>query len=335
MMNHLRALGHSRQIWMALVVGLGIVAAMGLFRPFGRVTTQPGGAQHLPPAQLARPDSPPYFSFSIDKPGGGLLRPMTVIESATGDVYVADSGHAVVQVFDHDGKFLRTIGQPASSRPPGDGELIYPVGLAMDDAAGQLYVADVQAGHIVIFSPNGDFVGTFGGDTISSPVGLLYHNDTLIVNDIGAQHVLVLDAHGNVVVRYTADEVTERLSFANYSALSPNGQLAVADSNNNRVVIFSSDGAISETLGTKGDEMMLMPRGIGYDPLGRLHVVSVFRHQVLVFDRSLALVFAYGERGDGDGQFNFPNGLWISQDRVYVADRENNRVQVWQLASAQ
>jgi len=32
----------------------------------------------------------------------------------------------------------------------------------------------------------------------------------------------------------------------------------------------------------------------------------------------------------GDGEFNFPNGLALdSTGRLYVTDRENNRVQVW------
>ena len=77
-----------------------------------------------------------------------------------------------------------------------------------------------------------------------------------------------------------------------------------------------------------------MPRGLGYDAQGRLHVASVFNHQIEVFDSALNFLYAYGERGAADGQFNFPNDLRISGDRVYVVDRQNNRVQVWQISDS-
>jgi len=284
-------------------------------------------APTLPPARPEPQSSPPRFLFSLEKPDGGLSQPMAVTTDAQGNIYAADTGHGVVQVFDREGKFQRTIGRPALTRSAGEGELIYPVGLALDDSD-RLYVADVQAGRIAIFKPDGAYAGLFGRGVITSPIGLLYHNGQLLVNDIGAQQVVALNAQGQVVQRYGGPG---QLAYANYSALTPEGELAVADSNNNRVAIFTADGTISRTLSTVRTEPLLMPRGIGYDAKGRLHVALVFNHQIAVFDPALKLLYTYGQRGDESGQFNFPNSLWISGDRVYIADRQNNRVQVWQI----
>ena len=42
------------------------------------------------------------------------------------------------------------------------------------------------------------------------------------------------------------------------------------------------------------------------------------------------LIKSWGEPGDGPGQFRLPHGIWIDrQDRVLVADRENDRVQAF------
>ena len=39
---------------------------------------------------------------------------------------------------------------------------------------------------------------------------------------------------------------------------------------------------------------------------------------------------SWGERGSGPGQFTTPHGIWADRnDRIYVCDRENNRVQIF------
>ena len=41
-------------------------------------------------------------------------------------------------------------------------------------------------------------------------------------------------------------------------------------------------------------------------------------------------LFSFGTSGMGDGQFNYPNDIaFDSTGRLYIADRENNRIQVW------
>jgi len=315
-----------------LIIGIG-VSSLAIILLGLAILTQGNGASNLPavPDSALHPQSkPPHYLFSLDKPGG-LLQPMAVTISPVGDIYVADTGHGVVQVFDKDGKFQRTIGRPAQAQPAGDGELIYPVGLALDEA-GKLYVADVQAGRIATFKPDGSYAGLMGQGVITSPIGLLVRNGQLFVNDIGAQQVVVLDTQGRVQQRYDTSHTDLPLAYANYSTFTPEGNLAVADSNNNRVVIFAIDGSISRTLATAGKDPLLMPRGLGFDAQGHLHVASVFNHQIEVFDSALNFLYAYGERGAADGQFNFPNDLRISGDRVYVVDRQNNRVQVWQIS---
>jgi sugar lactone lactonase YvrE len=52
---------------------------------------------------------------------------------------------------------------------------------------------------------------------------------------------------------------------------------------------------------------------------------------VQIFDAEGRFLLAFGERGLGPGQFWLPAGIFIdADDRVYVADTYNQRIQIFQ-----
>jgi len=110
----------------------------------------------------------------------------------------------------------------------------------------------------------------------------------------------------------------------------------VADSNNGRVLVLDATSGLMLTLGRGGFGPALgLPRGVVVDDLGRVYVSDTTNHHVMIY--SLAngadnprLLASVGDEGIGDGAFEFPNGLAVDRAaRLYVADRENDRVQVW------
>jgi len=61
-----------------------------------------------------------------------------------------------------------------------------------------------------------------------------------------------------------------------------------------------------------------------------VYVVDALFDVVQVFDRTGALLVAFGDHGARDGQFWLPGGLFISpDDDIYVADGYNRRIQVF------
>ncbi len=71
-----------------------------------------------------------------------------------GNIYVLDSGNYRLQVFDKDGKYLRTIGK----RGQGPGEFNSPRGLQLDDETGNIFVADYSSMTIIIFEKEGKYI---------------------------------------------------------------------------------------------------------------------------------------------------------------------------------
>jgi sugar lactone lactonase YvrE len=71
-------------------------------------------------------------------------------------------------------------------------------------------------------------------------------------------------------------------------------------------------------------------KGIGVDSEGHLYVVEGLSGLVQVFDRDGNLLYYFGQRGTGLGDFQLPTGLFIDhKDRVFVVDSYNRRVQVF------
>ena len=93
-------------------------------------------------------------------------------------------------------EFLLDIGSPGS----GDGEFLWPGGLAVDDQE-NLYVTDQAISKVVIFTKDGEFVGKWGslgsGDgQFNKPTGIALDPD---------QNFVVVDSQNNRIQRYTRD----------------------------------------------------------------------------------------------------------------------------------
>lgn len=75
------------------------------------------------------------------------------------------------------------------------------------------------------------------------------------------------------------------------------------------------------------------PTNIAVSPTGELYVCDGYGNaRVHRFSPDGALIQSWGEPGSGPGEFRLPHGIWVTDDgRVLVTDRENDRVQVFDL----
>ena len=75
---------------------------------------------------------------------------------------------------------------------------------------------------------------------------------------------------------------------------------------------------------------MFRPKGIGFDSEGHLYVVDGAWGVVQVFNHEGQLLYYFGQKGSGPGEFQLPAGLQIDRsDHIYVVDSYNRRVQVF------
>ena len=106
-------------------------------------------------------------------------------------------------------------------------------------------------------------------------------------------------------------------------AVSPTGDVLVADSGNDRIQRFTSAGIYV-------DEWDADCGYLAVADSGNVYVSSGLTNQVTEYTTTGDVVTAWGGQGSGDDEFDDPRGLTTDPSgRVYVPDLNNNRVQVF------
>ncbi len=83
-------------------------------------------------------------------------------------------------------------------------------------------------------------------------------------------------------------------------------------------------------LGEFGHDILERPTGLARDAQrGRVYVADTRAHDIKVFDDDGKLLNVIGQRGEGDGEFNFPTYLTFVGDKLYVTDTMNSRIQIF------
>jgi sugar lactone lactonase YvrE/fibronectin type 3 domain-containing protein len=114
--------------------------------------------------------------------------------------------------------------------------------------------------------------------------------------------------------------------------IDKNDQVYVTDVTNHNIQLFKEDGTLVKDIrvNTEGYED-LRPNSIHVLDDGRIIITDAGNHRFLIIDQDGKILIAKGERGGGDGQFNFPDGITVFDNVIYVVDQINSRVQKFDL----
>jgi DNA-binding beta-propeller fold protein YncE len=129
--------------------------------------------------------------------------------------------------------------------------------------------------------------------------------------------------------------------------IAPDDTVYLVDRTPQIVLKFTNDGRHLLTLGKRGhpsdtgytqeDPVVRYagppfhhPTDVGLSPNGDIYVSDGYRNcRVHKYSADGRLLFSWGEPGQGPGQMVLVHSVWEHKGRVYVADRANNRLQVF------
>ncbi len=317
-----------RDLWLCLLLFLlvaspscsqGAVAPVETVAPSPAVFPSPeSGPSAIPGVVPPVPGQGVLMTMGRQGSGDGeFSNPQGVALDAAGNIYVADTGNARVQVFDPQGSFLMTIS---------DERFTGPRYVVLDDA-GRIYVTD-SSERVHVFNGRGDPLQSFGqpGSLPTQFSGIA----DLAVDAAG--DLYVVDGANGRVQKFSLlsglllsfgdeGEQEELLSHPEGIALDSEGNVYVADAGNRRIQKYGPGGTFLRSFGG----VVNAPRDIALDHEGNMYVSDGGRSLIQILDGEGQLLMEIGE-----GQLADPWGIAVdTQGRVFVADGGNHRVQVF------
>lgn len=175
--------------------------------------------------------------------------------------------------------------------------------------------------------------------------------DRVYVLSRSAHPVAVFDREGNLLTRW-GEGFFKR---AHGSCVGHDGSVYCTDDKDHTVRKFTPEGKLLLVLGNKdqpsdtgyvqewfdffwslttikrGGPPFNRPTGIALSSSGEIYVSDGYGNaRVHKFTPDGTLLFSWGEPGNAPGQFRLPHSIWVDkQERVWVVDRENNRIQIF------
>ena len=224
------------------------------------------------------------FYYPVDTARGKDGRLYTVSRSLEGD-----TRGVRVTMFDVESEYFGTFGHYGE----GDGELIWPTGVAVDSEH-RVLVSDEYLNRIIAFDPDGSFLycwgtrGTAPGE-LNGPAGLAFDSDdNLYISDHRNDRVQKFAWDGYCLLSFGstgADEGQFDLPWG--LTVGPDGDVYVADWRNDRIQRFSPEGRFQRSYGSsgRGEGELHRPASVAVDGEGHVYVADWGNERVQVFDQ--------------------------------------------------
>jgi streptogramin lyase len=190
-----------------------------------------------------------------------------------------------------------------------------------DGVTGQMSTLD----SILHFDASGKLIKSFGAGLLAAP------------------HGIFVDRDGNVWVTDYQDNAPRPARGAAVAAAgqgrrggAPAGPLPGATVGH-QVFKFNPDGKVLMTLGKPGGALepdyFFQPNDVLVTRAGEIFVSQGHgqgKSEILKFSKSGTLIKRWGQTGTGPGEFDQPHALAMdSRGRLFVGDRNNNRIQIF------
>lgn len=251
------------------------------------------------------------------------------VDDVRGEIWVTDSNNHLIAVFSKDGMPLFTFGSSRYLREPR---------LIRTDPQGRVIILERDRTKLRIFSYRGVYQGDLELPRLAQDAQIASFcfgpDSTLWIAENHAGEVLAYDYPSLRLKRRFGSRGEEEGQFSSMASIAVDDEYVyVIDHTGLAVQLFTVGGDFVRGWGqhSLGGANFSLPRAVAVDAKGRIAVTDGLRHDIKYFDREGRFIGHFGGAGRNPGSVAFPTGIAIGNDgRVYVAERGNARVQVFE-----
>ena len=280
------------------------------------------------------------YGYDVGGTNSGIVY---VFDLSTGNQISTISNPSVIHAWDNFGSFVSLDGDYLIISARNDGE-------PSNAPAGTVYLFNDETFELIksIHNPDPHYNDVFGtsvalhgeklvigspfDDTGFSNAGSVYLFDTS-PDDIQVAPTVQITP-GSPQFLFNIDVISSE-SEHDFTptdiAFSNDGKLYAADSSNEQVQIFDTEGNFLSSFGESGtDEGKFKGlSGIAVDSVGNIYTseIDINTSRIQIFDKDGEHVFSFGSRGESISRFMNPKHITVDDSgKIFVADSGNNRI---------
>lgn len=271
------------------------------------------------------------FGEKGDKPQH-MFKPQGVSADINGNIYVTDTGNHRLQKFSPKGALISFIGGFGWERE----QFQIPTDIFVYNSL-DIYIADFDNGRVERYDKDLNSITSYYSNENWNPKYQFEFPNSVCISLHG--DFFIVDSENDRIIKLNSSFEPE-LSFGGYDwgqgvleeashvYVSKNDIVYVTDSAAHKILVYDYYGNYLFDIGA---ELFHTPRGLCVDELENIFVADAGHDQIFGFDKTGRLILQFGSRSTKFAGFHEPSDVTICRDKLYVADTQNHRIQIFQL----
>ncbi|MBN1479858.1 hypothetical protein EH223_18285 [candidate division KSB1 bacterium] len=271
------------------------------------------------------------FGEKGDRPGQ-FFRPLGVSSDANGNIYVTDSGNNRLQKFSPHGELISFIGGFGWEKEQFQSPIDIFVYNSLD-----IYIADYDNNRIERYDKDLNWLASYYSNENWNPKYQFQFPQSVCISLHG--EFFIVDSENDRIIKLNASFEPE-LSFADYDwgqgvleeashiYVSKNDNVYVTDSYAHKILVYDYYGNYLFDIGA---DVLVSPRGLCVDERENVFVADAKKNKILCFDNKGRQILDIGSLSTKLAGFYEPNDVTVNRNKLYVADTQNHRIQIFEL----
>ncbi len=208
------------------------------------------------------------------------------------------------------------------------------------DESGFYYISDVKNHMLKCFDKELSLKWQIGG--LGNEAGkfnclwkVLIYNNLIYVGDIYNHRIQIFNKKGEYISQFGKNGSGDyEFDYIFGFDFGVDGKMYLTDTWNHRIKIYDRDFTCLKIFGHIQEDIVLRPSAVRFsNDEETFFVADYLNHNIAQFDKNGKLVKRIGKLGNKNGEFKYPNDIFISEDNIlFVSDSKNGRIQIFDYA---